>query len=212
MFAAVVHRSVLRFAVAFALGGAAAAAAGVLGSWIYAPAVGWVVAALAYLAWVWLAIHRLDARGTATHATREDPGRTAADLLTLLATVASFGGVALLLVAAGSAQGLEQEGIVSLALVSVFLSWALVHVVFMLRYAAIYYGDGGGIDFNQDEDPHYGDFAYLAFTIGMTFQVSDTPLRSRALRAAALKHALLSYVFGAIVLASVINLVVGLGR
>jgi uncharacterized membrane protein len=70
----------------------------------------------------------------------------------------------------------------------------------------------GGIDFNQQEQPRYSDFAYLAFTIGMTFQVSDTDLETSALRAAALRHALLSYLLGAVILATTINLVAGLLR
>ena len=65
----------------------------------------------------------------------------------------------------------------------------------------------GGIDFNQTEDPRYSDFAYLAFTIGMTFQVSDTDLRTHEIRVSALRHALLSYLFGALILAGSVNLI-----
>jgi uncharacterized membrane protein len=68
----------------------------------------------------------------------------------------------------------------------------------------------GGIDFNQDERPSYVDFGYLALTIGMTFQVSDTDLQRPAIRVTALRHALLSYLFGAVILAATINLVAGL--
>jgi uncharacterized membrane protein len=87
----------------------------------------------------------------------------------------------------------------------------MVHTVFMLRYAQLYYaGEQGGIDFNQADPPTYTDFAYLAFTIGMTFQVSDTPLRSKVIRRTALRHALLSYLFGTGILATTINLVASL--
>jgi uncharacterized membrane protein len=60
------------------------------------------------------------------------------------------------------------------------------------------------------QPPHYVDFAYLAFTVGMTFQVSDTNLHSREIRAAVLKHMLLSYLFGSVILATTVNLVAGL--
>jgi uncharacterized membrane protein len=70
----------------------------------------------------------------------------------------------------------------------------------------------GGVDFNEDETPAYVDFAYLAFTIGMTYQASDTDLQSRIIRATALRQAMLSYLLGAVVLAITINLVVGLGN
>jgi uncharacterized membrane protein len=68
----------------------------------------------------------------------------------------------------------------------------------------------GGVSFNQHDPPGYLDFAYLAFTIGMTFQVSDTDIRSSAIRATALRHALLSYLFGAVILATSVNFVVSL--
>jgi uncharacterized membrane protein len=81
-----------------------------------------------------------------------------------------------------------------------------------LNYARQYYGGlVGGIDFGS-ERPAYADFAYLAFTVGMTFQVSDTVLQSPALRRSVLKHALLSYVFGVAIIAATINLLAGLGN
>ena len=103
-----------------------------------------------------------------------------------------------------------------LALASVALSWTLVQTLFTLRYAELYYGTGrkagpevGGIDFNQSRPPQYTDFAYLATSLGMTYQVSDTALQNHGIRAEALKHSLLSYLFGTIILATTINLVVG---
>jgi uncharacterized membrane protein len=99
----------------------------------------------------------------------------------------------------------------SLAVVSVAASWALVHTLYMLRYAVLYYSETvGGIDFNQRELPRFADFAYLAFTIGMTCQVSDTNLENSRIRAAAFHHALLSFVFGSMILATVVNPVAGL--
>jgi uncharacterized membrane protein len=83
----------------------------------------------------------------------------------------------------------------------------------MLRYAVLYYsGSIGGIDFNQKDPPRFADFAYLAFTLGMTYQVSDTNLQSAQIRAAALRHGLLSFVFGSMILATTVNLVAGLPR
>jgi uncharacterized membrane protein len=95
---------------------------------------------------------------------------------------------------------------------SVAASWFTVHTVFMLRYALLYYAaPEGGIDFKMAERPSYRDFAYVSLTLGMTFQVSDTDLHSTQMRATALRHALLSYLFGAVILAVAINLVAGLG-
>lgn len=173
--------------------------------------IGWAVATLVFLVRVWWVIGRLDPAETQAHARREDPGRTVADVLLLSATVASFGGVGMILLDAGSAQGGTKAAIISVALGSVVLSWLLVNKLFTLRYAVIYYGGGeGGVDFNQTSPPRYADFAYLAFTVGMAFQVSDTNLKTGAMRSTALRHGLLSYVFSAIVLATTINLVSGL--
>jgi uncharacterized membrane protein len=188
------------------------AAAAAVGPWETAVLVGWIAVSLVLVVWIWLAIHHLDAERTAQNAVREDPSVGWTDVLLLTASVASLAGVGLVFSrAAGSGAGLV--GLVALGVGSVALSWALVHITFTLRYARLYYsGSDGGIDFNQDEPPCYLDFAYLAFTLGMTFQVSDTDLKTPAVRHTALRHALLSYLFGSVILASIINLVAGLMR
>ncbi|BCW80377.1 DUF1345 domain-containing protein [Arthrobacter sp. NicSoilC5] len=204
------HHSRLRLLVMLAVGLVAALAVGTFGTWTYAPALGWAAASATYLVWVWSVIGRLGPAATAAHARREDPGRVFSDALVLGATVASFAGVALILLDASSEQGGAKDATVAMALGSIALSWFLVHTLFTLRYAAIYYRDGTGVDFNEESQPRYSDFAYLAFTVGMTFQVSDTDLKTTAIRSTVLRQALLSYLLGAIVLATTINLVSGL--
>jgi uncharacterized membrane protein len=150
--------------------------------------------------------------GTAAHATAEDPNRPTSDLLMLCASVASLAAVGVVLVQAHATQPPSRFVLAALGLASVAVSWFTVHTIFVLRYAMLYYQDPpGGVDFNQAEPPSYRDFAYLALTIGMTFQVSDTTLRSSRIRAAVLRQGLLAYFFGAIILATAINLVAGLG-
>jgi uncharacterized membrane protein len=189
----------------------AAVTTGLLGHWPLAPATGWVAAAVLYIGWVWLVIARMDATTTAAHATREDPSRAGTDLLLILASLASLGSILIVLLQARAAAGPDQVLFAALAVVGVALSWVLVHTLYTLRYARLYYTDvDGGIDFNQPEPPRYSDFAYLAFTMGMTFQVADTALTSSELRTVALRHALLSFLFGSIILATLINLVAGL--
>ncbi|MEV4991019.1 DUF1345 domain-containing protein [Pseudarthrobacter sp. LMD1-1-1.1] len=204
------HHSRLRLLVMIAVGLVAALAVGTFGTWTYAPALGWAAASATYLIWVWSVIGRLGPAATAAHARREDPGRVFSDALVLGATVASFAGVALILLDASSEQGGAKDATVAMALGSIALSWFLVHTLFTLRYAATYYRDGTGVDFNEESQPRYSDFAYLAFTVGMTFQVSDTDLKTTAIRSTVLRQALLSYLLGAIVLATTINLVSGL--
>jgi uncharacterized membrane protein len=194
----------------------AAAAAGLEGHWVQAPAIGWCCASLSYVLWVWLVIGHLDPAETRFHATAEDPSRSATDLLILAANLASLAAVAAVVVESHSNDGGSSLGGGLLALTSVALSWMLVQTLFTLRYARLYYtggksgSEGGGINFNQAEPPQYTDFAYLATSLGMTYQVSDTALENHRIRAEALKHSLLSYLFGTIILAATINLVIGL--
>lgn len=173
--------------------------------------IGWDVAAATFLLGVWLSIGYLEPEATHRRATRLDPSRGLADLLVLTAGVAILSAVALALARAGSAHGGTKAYLLAVGLVSVVFSWLSVHTIFTLKYARLYYGDEvGGIDFNEQDGPDYVDFAYLAFTIGMTFQVSDTNLTAKPVRRTALRHALISYLFGAVILAIVINIVASL--
>jgi uncharacterized membrane protein len=196
-----------------AAGVVVAVATGLLGFWQFAALGGWAAACLVYLGWVWLSVGRLDAASTKESATREDPTRGAADVLALLASVASLAVVITLLIQGQSEHGAAKTIIPILAIVSILLSWFLVHTLFMLRYAKLYYvDDNGGVNFNQDEPPQYTDFAYLAFTLGATFQVSDTNIEKHNIRVTVLRHALLSYLFGSVILAATVNLVAGLAH
>jgi uncharacterized membrane protein len=202
----------VRGGAALAVGVAAAAAVVATAGWRYGPAVGWIAAAATFLLWTWAAVGRMDPPRTASHATREDPTRAATDLIVISASLASLVGVGYLL-SAGSKTGGDADVAAAVGIASVAAAWLVVHTVFTLRYARLYYLNGSsGIDFNQDEQPAYVDFAYLAFTIGMTYQVSDTDLKTRTIRATALRQALLSFVLGAVILATTINLVAGLSN
>jgi uncharacterized membrane protein len=182
---------------------------GLLASWPFAIVSGWIAAALAFVVSVWAGVGRFDADRTRTHATREDPGIIPGEVLVIGATLASIVAVVLLVVDSREAGGKAVAA--ALAFASVVLSWTLIHTLYTLRYARIYYSAPvGGIDFNTSEAPRYVDFAYLSFDLGMTYQVSDTSLRTSQLRGVVLGHTLLSYGFGTLVLASTVNLVLGL--
>jgi uncharacterized membrane protein len=198
-----------RVAVALAGGAVVLVAAGVAGvGWWVAVTSGWAVAAFVILVWTWLTIGRMDAEATAGHAVTEDLSRLTADLVLLIASTASLIAVAFVLVDAGNHHGTRKGLLIVLAIVTVALSWATVHTRYTLRYGDLYYAPPvGGVDFNEDDPPDYLDFAYLGLTIGMTWQVSDTNLRTKAFRRVATRHALLSYLFGTVIIALVINTV-----
>jgi len=206
------RHTALRYIVMVVAGLIAAVVAGAFGAWEFAPTIGWAVAAAVYVAWVWIAVGRFDGEKTASHAVIEEPARGVADTLVVVLSVASLAALAIVLVAASSASGVMQGLLAALAVTSVGLSWGLLHTLYALRYARLYYrGTEGGIDFNQKERPRYSDFAYLSFTLGMTYQVSDTNIGDHAIRSTVLRHTLLSFLFGAVILATTINLIGGLG-
>jgi uncharacterized membrane protein len=179
--------------------------------WQTTPLLAWDAAALTWVGAIWVRIRGMDAVATSAHATRDDPGRTKADGILLTASMASLVAVLLGIIKAASVRGDQRAFLFAWGIVTIIISWAVVHTVYTLRYAALYYrGRDGGVDFNEDAAPCYIDFAYVAFTIGMTYQVSDTNLTTKELRRAALRHALLSYVFGTIIIAATINLAAGL--
>jgi uncharacterized membrane protein len=143
---------------------------------------------------------------------RVDPTRPVADVLVQVAAVASLVAVGVVLGQAASRHGAEQVLLAALGVVSVALSWVVVHTVYTLRYARLYYTPPvGGVEFNGPEEPRFSDFAYLAFTLGMTFQVSDTNLQTNRFRKLALGQSLLSYLFGTVIVAATVNLIVSLG-
>lgn len=210
-----------RVSISTLIGLVAGVLVGLLLGWMYAAVIAFDVAALLFLVWTWAAVGRMDADQTAQHATREDPTRQTTRLIVLAACVASLGSVGYLLARAAKEQGALQAAVAALALGSVAVSWFVVHGLFTLHYAELYFGGGGdpakpgagkagGIDFGLDTPPRYSDFAYLAFTVGMTYQLSDTPLTTRALRQSVLRHALLSYLFGALIIGASVNFVVSL--
>lgn len=184
------------------------AAVGVPGT---AVLTGWIVAAGALLVWAWRISWPQDAEGTKRLA--EEEGRTrVTDTAVLAAAVASLAAVVEALARSGSKSPVAVLTVV-LVVVVVVLSWALVNTVFALKYARHYYSGGdGGIDFNQQEPPAYSDFAYVAFTVGMSFAVPDTAVAATSMRKVSLGHALLSYLFGTVVIAVAINLVTNLGQ
>jgi uncharacterized membrane protein len=177
----------------------------------FGPSLGWDAAALAFLLMVWRDLWRLDGPQTKEIAASEDSSATIDDLIVILAAVISLVTVVFVLSHQGSSSMSERAIRTALGIVSVVLAWAVVHTIYTLRYAKLYYTDPeGGIDFHAEELPAYSDFAYVAFGVGMAFQVADTNLNTRKFRVVVLRHALLSFMFATIIVAVTINLVAGL--
>jgi uncharacterized membrane protein len=184
----------------------------VMAPWQLAVLIAWSAAAALLVIWIWWEVGNHDADTTRRVAIREDDSRAAAGLLLVTASVVSLAAVVIGLHRAARSSTSLEAALTVASLATVVLSWLVVHTVFALRYAHLYFAvDGeGGIEFPGGEPPGYADFAYVAFTIGMTFQVSDTPISARPIRRTATRHALLSYVFGAAIIASTISVLAGL--
>jgi uncharacterized membrane protein len=150
----------------------------------------------------------MDADATRRHVGRED-FRPAVDELFVVALAIGAVTVIALILILGRSHG--QNVAAAIGLAGVFMNWAVLHMMYAARYAHLYYeAPVGGIDFNSDESPAYRDFFYFSYNLGMTYQVSDTSVSSSAIRSVVLRHCLLSYVFGTVILAATINLVAGI--
>ena len=215
-----------RLIVAALLGGVAALVSGVASApWQFTVLAGWNTAATAFLLLVWATVSRFSPAQTAAMATLEDNSRRGSGVVLLCAATASLVGLAFGLHRANQASGQLRFWLTFAVISGIVLSWAVVHTVYVLRYAHLYYtgastgasagaGPGEstdhGITFPGGDEPDYLDFAYLAFTLGMTFQVSDNTVRSRSMRRTVLVHCLMSYLFGTVIIATSINVLAGL--
>jgi uncharacterized membrane protein len=177
----------------------------------------WDTFALVYTITCWIVIFRRPVEDLMEDARKEDGSRTFVFAFIVLACFASMLMVLLLML---SDEASETDAILYLpiAVFGILSSWGMVHTMFALHYAHIYYDDDengapkevGGLDFPNEDKPDYLDFAYFSFVVGMTFQVSDVSITSRTLRRIALLHGFLSFMLNTFVVALTINLVAGL--
>ncbi|TGN79213.1 DUF1345 domain-containing protein [Streptomyces bauhiniae] len=156
----------------------------------------------------WIVLWPMDAETTRADARREDFRPAVDELVVVAVSLCGLGGIVLMLVANRS--GADTGAAAAIALLGVLMAWAALHLMYTTRYAYLYYGPAqGGIDFNSELKPAYPDFFYFSYNLGMTYQVSDTSVSHPLIRSVALRHCLLSYLFGISVLATTINLVAG---
>jgi uncharacterized membrane protein len=176
----------------------------------------WNTFSFVVLALAWLVILRTPQSKMRARATTQDIGRRLISIFVVVAASVALFAVGFLLGANKNAPQPHLTAHLVLTLTTVIFSWMLVHTVFGLHYAHVFYGDSdepgqdrhaGGLDFPGRHPPNYFDFAYFAFVIGMTCQVSDVQITSRKLRRLTLLHSVLSFAFNTIILALLINTV-----
>jgi uncharacterized membrane protein len=169
--------------------------------------LGWCSGVLTYVIPTFRLMQHSTPESVRRRAEQLDEGEGAVLAGSLAAAIASLGPVIWFL---KSGRGAPGPGEVALALAAVGLSWVFVHILFAVRYAHEYWQADGGLDFPGGEAPVFADFLYFAFTIGMTFQTSDVAVSSRLLRQLTLVHALVSFLFNVVILATAVNLAAGL--
>jgi uncharacterized membrane protein len=177
----------------------------------------WDVGALCYLWLAWLVVSRADDDMTRVRAQMHDQNGYVIFLLVLIAASASFVAIGFL---AGSLKDLTfwpRAGYLALTVGALLLSWLLIQTLFAFHYARLYYArpepgkrHQGGLKFPDEGEPDYLDFAYYAFVIGMTSQVSDVAVMARHMRRVTLIHGVLAFVFNITILAMSINIIGGL--
>jgi uncharacterized membrane protein len=172
--------------------------------------IGLAVAGVIFVVFGWRELWPLTWWETRHFAASQDPSRSADEAIVVGIAFASLGGIAAFLITGRSS---SDPWAAAVAVVAVAMAWASLHLMYAGRYAKIYYqpdrAQDRPIDFNSDDPPSYRDFLYFSYNLGMTYQVSDTAVRSADIRKVVLFHCLLSYVFGTAILATTINLVLG---
>ena len=149
----------------------------------------------------------------------QDSSRVIIFIIVLISTFASFLAVVLLLLTKKEYKSAETFHLI-IAIAGMLLSWVLIHTIFTLRYAHIFYDDdeekpethAAGLEFPGDKKPDYLDFAYFSFVLGMTFQVSDVQVTSKRLRRLVMLHGILAFGYNTIMIALTINLIAGYGN
>jgi uncharacterized membrane protein len=176
----------------------------------------WDAFAASNLLLSWITLLRATVAQIRRTALKQDLGGTLISSVIILAAAISMLAVGLLL---GPTRGVPEEeilGHVVLSAIAIIGSWSLTHTVFALHYAHLYYqspekrkgaSTAGGLAFPCQPQPDYVDFAYFAFVIGMTCQVSDVQVLSRRMRRLTLLHGVLSFGFNTLILALTVNVV-----
>lgn len=178
--------------------------------------IGWDTFSVCMIVMSWITFSITNSKQIRQQSKTQDSSRSIIFIIVLVSTLASFLAVLLLIVTKKHAiNGTSWH--LPIAIAGMLFSWFLIHTIFTLRYAHIYYGDhktkpgthAGGLEFPGDTLPEYFDFAYFSFVLGMTFQVSDVQVTSKRLRRLALLHGILSFGFNTIMIALTINLIAG---
>ncbi|CAN7379776.1 DUF1345 domain-containing protein [Devosia sp. LjRoot16] len=136
-------------------------------------------------------------------------------LVTILVAVVAM---IFLFLALNSRAGQTDPLEITVSVVSVVLGWFTVHTMAALHYAHEYYRDDpneqgkvlAGLAFPGDEPPDGAAFLYFSYVLGMTAQVADVAVTSRAMRRLVTLHGVVSFFFNTVIVAATVNVVVAI--
>jgi len=180
--------------------------------------IGWDSFSVCMIVMTWITFFITKSQHIRQQAKVQDSSRSQVFLIVLICTLASFLAVLILLVTKKDGDS-GASWRLPIAFGGMLFSWILIHSIFALKYAHMFYGNhetkkdthAGGLEFPNDDRPEYLDFAYFSFVLGMTFQVSDVQITSKRLRKTAMFHGLLSFGFNTIMIALTINMIASFG-
>jgi uncharacterized membrane protein len=171
---------------------------------LVAAVCGWDSLAISYLAVLFWRLGRVDSKTLSRRAAEIDQGRRMLTGLFVAAAIASLGAIGVIVSSGHDAFRVALGG------ATILISWTLMHTVFATHYAHRYFAVGGGIDFPGDPAPRFSEFLYFAFTVGMTFQVSDVTTTSQSMRRLVLTHAVVAFAFNTVIIAITVGVAASL--
>ncbi|WP_282636024.1 DUF1345 domain-containing protein [Sphingobacterium thalpophilum] len=172
----------------------------------------WLGFCLCYIFLSWYVFYTMPIATIAKKAQQEDGSRLFVSFSIILVTLCCFVSVLSIIISTKDSQ-FDEMVIIIICMSAMLASWSLVHTIYTFHYARLYYeydGAGSGLEFPGDGKPDYLDFAYFAFVMGCTFQVSDVSVSSKKIRRVTLFHGLLSFALNTFVVALTINIISGL--
>lgn len=178
--------------------------------------VSWTSCATTLIILNWLIIIFADPRSVRNAARIQDYSRLVIFLFIIVASIASLIAVASLLASEKAGHSPVRNYHIGLAIATVVISWWLIHTIFSVHYAHMYYDTDtdeggrlsvGGLEFPHTQEPDYLDFVYFGFVIGMTFQVSDVEIADRKIRRMGLLHGVVAFAFNMSIIALTVNLI-----
>jgi uncharacterized membrane protein len=175
---------------------------------------GWNAAMFFLVPLTYIRMRRLDARQLRAHYEEEDPTAPVIVVFVVAAALLSVAAIVALLSTLKHVAPVERVAHLALASMTIVNSWLLVHTMFTLHYADIYYSVAEDapppLSFPETRQPLFWDFVYFSFTIGVACQTADVATTQTGIRKIVTVHALIAFVFNLFILGFAINVTAGL--